>query len=197
MFQEHNEMPDHKSGWIEVIAGSMFSGKTEELLRRARRAEIAKLSVQLFKPGIDKRYANDEVVSHDRTALSAIAVESSAQLGLLAQGYDVVGLDEAQFFDSGIVQVVNDLANAGTRIIIAGLDMDFSGKPFGPMPDLMATAEFVTKVHAICMHSGKLAHHSHRVIDDNKEQIMLGEIEEYEPVSRSVFHQINQEKKSV
>ncbi|MDO7726225.1 MAG: thymidine kinase, partial [Schleiferiaceae bacterium] len=128
-------MPDHKSGWIEVIAGSMFSGKTEELLRRARRAEIAKLSVQLFKPGIDKRYANDEVVSHDRTALSAIAVESSAQLGLLAQGYDVVGLDEAQFFDSGIVKVVNDLANAGTRIIIAGLDMDFSGKPFGPMPD--------------------------------------------------------------
>jgi len=189
MFQEHTEVPTRRSGWIEVIAGSMFSGKTEELIRRAKRAQIAKLRVQIFKPGIDTRYADDAVVTHDRASLDCQVVESSDQLHLLAAGYDVVGIDEAQFMDEGIVEVVNALANSGTRVIIAGLDMDFAGKPFGPMPQLMAVAEFVTKVHAICVRTGELAHYSHR-LEGNQGTILLGDQTVYETVSRAVLTQI-------
>lgn len=195
MFQEHTEVPTRRSGWIEVIAGSMFSGKTEELIRRAKRAQIAKLRVQIFKPGVDTRYAEDAVVTHDRTSLDCQVVQSSDQLHLLAAGYDVIGIDEAQFMDEGIVDVVNALANAGTRVIIAGLDMDFAGKPFGPMPQLMAVAEFVTKVHAICVRTGELAHYSHR-LEAEQGTILLGSQNEYEPVSRSVFTQIQNESPS-
>lgn len=193
MFQEHTEVPTRRSGWIEVIAGSMFSGKTEELIRRAKRAQIAKLSVQIFKPGIDTRYAEDAVVTHDRASLDCQVVQSSDQLHLLAAGYDVVGIDEAQFMDEGIVEVVNALANAGTRVIIAGLDMDFSGKPFGPMPQLMAVAEFVTKVHAICVRTGELAHYSHR-LEAGQGTILLGSQSEYEPLSRAIFSKIQAEQ---
>jgi thymidine kinase len=193
MFQEHTEVPTRRSGWIEVIAGSMFSGKTEELIRRAKRAQIAKLSVQIFKPGIDTRYAEDAVVTHDRASLDCQVVQSSDQLHLLAAGYDVVGIDEAQFMDEGIVDVVNALANAGTRVIIAGLDMDFSGKPFGPMPQLMAVAEFVTKVHAICVRTGELAHYSHR-LEAGQGTILLGSQSEYEPLSRAIFSKIQAEQ---
>lgn len=193
MFQEHTEVPTRRSGWIEVIAGSMFSGKTEELIRRAKRAQIAKLSVQIFKPGIDTRYAEDAVVTHDRASLDCQVVQSSDQLHLLAAGYDVVGIDEAQFMDAGIVEVVNALANAGTRVIIAGLDMDFSGKPFGPMPQLMAVAEFVTKVHAICVRTGELAHYSHR-LEAGQGTILLGSQSEYEPLSRAIFSKIQAEQ---
>jgi len=195
MFQEHTEVPTRRSGWIEVIAGSMFSGKTEELIRRAKRAQIAKLRVQIFKPGVDTRYAEDAVVTHDRTSLDCQVVQSSDQLHLLAAGYDVIGIDEAQFMDEGIVDVVNALANAGTRVIIAGLDMDFAGKPFGPMPQLMAVAEFVTKVHAICVRTGELAHYSHR-LEAEQGTILLGSQNEYEPVSRAVFTQIQNESPS-
>ncbi len=195
MFQEHTEVPTRRSGWIEVIAGSMFSGKTEELIRRAKRAQIAKLRVQIFKPGVDTRYADDAVVTHDRTSLDCQVVQSSDQLHLLAAGYDVIGIDEAQFMDEGIVDVVNALANAGTRVIIAGLDMDFAGKPFGPMPQLMAVAEFVTKVHAICVRTGELAHYSHR-LEAEQGTILLGSQNEYEPVSRAVFTQIQNESPS-
>ena len=193
MFQEHTEVPTRRSGWIEVIAGSMFSGKTEELIRRAKRAQIAKLSVQIFKPGIDTRYAEDAVVTNDRASLDCQVVQSSDQLHLLAAGYDVVGIDEAQFMDEGIVEVVNALANAGTRVIIAGLDMDFSGKPFGPMPQLMAVAEFVTKVHAICVRTGELAHYSHR-LEAGQGTILLGSQSEYEPLSRAIFSKIQAEQ---
>ena len=195
MFQEHTEVPTRRSGWIEVSAGSMFSGKTEELIRRAKRAQIAKLRVQIFKPGVDTRYAEDAVVTHDRTSLDCQVVQSSDQLHLLAAGYDVIGIDEAQFMDEGIVDVVNALANAGTRVIIAGLDMDFAGKPFGPMPQLMAVAEFVTKVHAICVRTGELAHYSHR-LEAEQGTILLGSQNEYEPVSRAVFTQIQNESPS-
>ena len=195
MFQEHTEVPTRRSGWIEVIAGSMFSGKTEELIRRAKRAQIAKLRVQIFKPGVDTRYAEDAVVTHDRSSLDCQVVQSSDQLHLLAAGYDVIGIDEAQFMDEGIVDVVNALANAGTRVIIAGLDMDFAGKPFGPMPQLMAVAEFVTKVHAICVRTGELAHYSHR-LEAEQGTILLGSQNEYEPVSRAVFTQIQNESPS-
>ena len=195
MFQEHTEVPTRRSGWIEVIAGSMFSGKTEELIRRAKRAQIAKLSVQIFKPGIDTRYSDEAVVTHDQASLQCQLVESSDQLHLLAAGYDVVCIDEAQFMDEGVVEVANKLANAGTRVIIAGLDMDFSGKPFGPMPNLMAIAEFVTKVHAICVRTGELAHYSHR-LEAEQGTILLGSQNEYEPVSRSVFTQLQTESPS-
>ncbi|MDG1253355.1 MAG: thymidine kinase [Schleiferiaceae bacterium] len=195
MFQEHTEVPTRRSGWIEVIAGSMFSGKTEELIRRAKRAQIAKLRVQIFKPGVDTRYSDDAVVTHDSASLDCQVVQSSEQLHLLAAGYDVIGIDEAQFMDDGIVDVVNALANTGTRVIIAGLDMDFAGKPFGPMPELMAVSEFVTKVHAICVRTGELAHYSHR-LEAEQGTIMLGSQNEYEPVSRAVFTQIQKESPS-
>lgn len=186
MFLENTINPNQKSGWIEVICGSMFSGKTEELIRRLRRAEFAKQRVEIFKPAVDVRYDETEVVSHNQNAINSTPVDFSSSILLLANDCDVVGIDEAQFFDDGIVDVANQLANQGKRVIIAGLDMDFKGRPFGPMPNLMATAEYVTKVHAICVKTGNLANYSHRKIASDK-LVELGETSEYEPLSRSAF----------
>ncbi|MGB0177348.1 MAG: thymidine kinase [Owenweeksia sp.] len=189
MFLE-NPVNHHKPcGWIEVICGSMFSGKTEELIRRMRRAQFATQSVEIFKPIVDTRYAEEDVVSHDMNSIRCTPVESSSNLLILGDGVDVIGVDEAQFFDEGIVEVCNELANRGSRVIVAGLDMDFKGKPFGPMPNLMATAEYVTKVHAICVKTGDLAHYSHRKAAGDK-QVLLGEKEEYEPLSREAFNHV-------
>lgn len=189
MFLEHHPHTKSRSGWIEVICGSMFSGKTEELMRRLRRAQIAKLSVEIFKPAADTRYDEQEIVSHDQNRIPSTPVDNSRSILLMSEGMEVVGIDEAQFFDDGIVDVVNELANIGTRVIIAGLDMDFQGRPFGPMPNLMAVAEYVTKVHAICAHTGELAHFSHRKMTTD-DQFLLGEKEAYEPVSRDVFNRL-------
>jgi len=186
MFLENTINHSKQSGWIEVICGSMFPGKTEELIRRVNRARFANQKVEIFKPAIDIRYAEEEVVSHNKTSIEATPVESAYNILILATDCEVVGIDEAQFFDEGIVEVANDLANMGKRVIIAGLDMDFKGRPFGPMPFLMATAEYVTKVHAICMKTGNLAHYSHRKIKSEK-LVELGEKDEYEPLSRSAF----------
>ncbi|SRR5690625_4138492 len=186
MFLENTINHNKKSGWIEVICGSMFSGKTEELIRRINRAKFANQHVEIFKPAVDVRYDEEEVVSHDQTSIEATPVETAYNIMILAGDCDVVGIDEAQFFDEGIVEVANKLANQGKRVIIAGLDMDFKGRPFGPMPNLMATAEYVTKVHAICVKTGNLAHYSHRKIKSDK-LVELGEKEEYEPLSRRAF----------
>lgn len=186
MFLENTINHTKQSGWIEVICGSMFSGKTEELIRRIHRAQFANQKVEIFKPAVDTRYDEQEVVSHDQNSVNATPVESAYNILILAGECDVVGIDEAQFFDEAIVDVANKLANSGKRVIIAGLDMDFKGRPFGPMPFLMATAEYVTKVHAICMKTGNLAHYSHRKSKSNK-LVELGEKEEYEPLSRSAF----------
>jgi len=175
-----------RSGWIEVVCGSMFSGKTEELIRRLKRAEFAKQKVQIFKPKIDKRYHDEQVVSHDENAINSIPVSSSADILALAQNIDVAAIDEAQFFDNDLPAVCAQLASNGIRVIVAGLDTDFKGDPFGPIPELMARAEYVTKVHAICMRCGALANHSHR-ITDQEELIVLGETESYEPLCRSCF----------
>lgn len=173
----------------------MFSGKTEELIRRLKRAQIAQQKVEIFKPIVDTRYAEEDVVSHDKNAIRCTPVENSSNLLLLGDGVDVIGIDEAQFFDEGIVEVCNELANRGSRVIVAGLDMDFKGKPFGPMPNLMATAEYVTKVHAVCVRTGNLANYSHRKTVNDK-QVMLGEREEYEPLSRAAFNELrNSENK--
>ncbi len=176
----------NKKGWIEVICGSMFSGKTEELIRRMRRAQFANQKVEIFKPQIDNRYSVEEVVSHDSNSIRSTPVESSQNILLLSFDVEVVGIDEAQFFDAGLVDVCRTLADNGVRVIIAGLDMDFTGKPFGPMPLLMATAEYVTKVHAICVRCGNLAHHSHR-LSASGEQVLLGEKDIYEPICRHCF----------
>lgn len=186
MFLENTINHTKQSGWIEVICGSMFSGKTEELIRRIHRAQFANQKVEIFKPAVDTRYDDQEVVSHDQNSVNATPVESAYNILILAGECDVVGIDEAQFFDEAIVDVANQLANSGKRVIIAGLDMDFKGRPFGPMPFLMATAEYVTKVHAICMKTGNLAHYSHRKSKSDK-LVELGEKEEYEPLSRSTF----------
>lgn len=186
MFLENTINHRQNTGWIEVICGSMFSGKTEELLRRAKRAEFAGQKVEIFKPAVDKRYDDEDVISHDQNKKCATPVEASSNLVLLANDCEVVGIDEAQFFDDGIVEVANQLANSGKRVIIAGLDMDFKGRPFGPMPNLMAIAEYVTKVHAICMKTGNLANYSFRKISSDK-LVELGEKAEYEPLSRAVF----------
>jgi thymidine kinase len=188
MFLENTPHKDKKVGWIEVVCGSMFSGKTEELIRRLKRAQFAKQKVEIFKPAIDKRYDENKVVSHDSNEITSTPVESSSSILLLANDVDVVGIDEAQFFDDEIVSVCNKLANSGIRVIVAGLDMDYTGKPFGPMPNLMATAEYVTKVHAICVHTGKLAHFSHRIVA-NENQVLLGEKDAYIPLSREAFIQ--------
>lgn len=193
MFLENPVDQRHQAGWIEVICGSMFSGKTEELIRRMKRAQFARQSVEIFKPMVDNRYAEEDVVSHDRNAIRCTPVENSSNLLLYADGVDVVGIDEGQFFDAGIVDVANELANRGARVIIAGLDMDFQGKPFGPMPNLMATAEYITKVHAVCMRTGNLAHYSHRKSSDDR-LVMLGEAEEYEPLSRAAFNELRQQE---
>ncbi len=176
----------NKKGWIEVICGSMFSGKTEELIRRMRRAQFANQKVEIFKPRIDVRYSEEDVVSHNANSIRSTPVESPQNILLLSSDVEVVGIDEAQFFDKSIVEVCRQLADNGVRVIVAGLDMDFLGKPFGAMPELMATAEYVTKVHAICVRCGNLAHHSHR-LSANEEQVLLGEKETYEPICRHCF----------
>lgn len=187
MFLENTSHSNESFGWIEVITGSMFSGKTEELIRRLKRAKFAKQKVEIFKPEVDSRYDQDKVVSHDENEITSTAVPAAANIRLLADNCDVVGIDEAQFFDDEIVSVCNDLANRGIRVIVAGLDMDFKGNPFGPMPKLMAIAEYVTKVHAICTRTGQLAHHSFRK-NENEHLVMLGETGEYEPLSRAAFY---------
>ena len=187
MFLENTVNHKEQFGWIEVICGSMFSGKTEELIRRLKRAKIAKQQVEIFKPAVDIRYDNDNVVSHDANQIRSTSVPASANIPILADGCDVVGIDEAQFFDNEIVKVCNDLANKGIRVIVAGLDMDFKGNPFGPMPALMATAEYVTKVHAICTKTGNLAQYSYRKAT-SEDLVLLGETEEYEPLSRAAFY---------
>ncbi|RKV70431.1 MAG: thymidine kinase [Alloprevotella sp.] len=176
-----------RQGRIEVICGSMFSGKTEELIRRLNRARIAQQKVEIYKPMIDTRYSEEDVVSHDSNSVASTPVESSQSILLMATEADVIGIDEAQFFDEGLVEVCNTLANRGKRIIIAGLDMDFKGVPFGPMPALCAIAEDVTKVHAICVRCGNLAHVSHRIVAGDK-QVMLGELQEYEPLCRHCYN---------
>lgn len=186
MFLEQSRKGEPKKGWIEVIAGSMFSGKTEELIRRLRRAEYAKQNVEIFKPAIDVRYSEEEVVSHNATSIRSTPVPSSQNILLLTGDVDVVGIDEAQFFDAGIVDVCVQLANQGIRVIVAGLDMDFKGRPFGPMPALFAVAEYVTKVHAVCMHCGELAQYSHRK-SDSSAVVVLGEKDIYEPLCRRCF----------
>lgn len=186
MFLENTINHAKQSGWMEVICGSMFSGKTEELIRRLRRAEMAGQAVEIFKPIVDNRYSEDDVVSHNFNKIRSTAVQSPNEILLLGSTCDVVGIDEAQFFDETIVEVANQLANNGTRVVIAGLDMDFMGRPFGPMPNLMATAEYVTKVHAICRKTGNLANYSKRT-SAGKDLVELGETESYEAVSRKVF----------
>lgn len=175
-----------RAGWIEVISGCMFSGKTEELIRRLNRAIIARQKVEIFKPVIDRRYHDENIVSHNENAIRSTPVNFASDILLLAGNCDVVGIDEAQFFDDAIVEVCNTLANNGKRVIVAGLDMDFEGKPFGPMPNLLAVAEFVTKVHAICARTGELASFSYR-LSENDQQVMLGEKSEYEARSRKAF----------
>ncbi|MFT4575891.1 MAG: thymidine kinase [Polaribacter sp.] len=196
MFLENTVNHTEQFGWIEVICGSMFSGKTEELIRRLKRAQFAKQRVEIFKPSVDTRYDDEEVVSHNDNRIRSTPVPSSSNIRLLANDVQVVGIDEAQFFDDEIVSVCNDLANRGIRVIVAGLDMDFKGNPFGPMPALMATAEYVTKVHAVCTHTGNLAHYSFRKAQ-NDNLVLLGEVEEYEPLSRAAYYkalQVQQEK---
>jgi thymidine kinase len=190
MFLEKDLSGRQHRGWIEVICGSMFSGKTEELIRRLNRARIAKQRVEIFKPVIDKRYSVEDVVSHNENAIRSTPVDTSSNIVLLTGDVDVVGIDEAQFFDPGIVDVCQTLANMGVRVIVAGLDMDFKGKPFGPMPQLMAVAEYVTKFHAICMRCGSLANFSHRLAT-NEKLVMLGEKNEYEPLCRECYNASN------
>ena len=180
----HGEMM--RRGRIEVICGSMFSGKTEELIRRLKRAKFARQNVEIFKPSVDVRYSEAEVVSHEGNAISSTPVDSSASILLLGTDVDVVGIDEAQFFDEHIVEVCNALADNGARVIVAGLDLDFKGQPFGPMPALLAIADEVTKVHAICVRCGALAYISHRLVDVDK-QVLLGEKMEYEPLCRECY----------
>ena len=192
MFLENPVNHKEQFGWIEVICGSMFSGKTEELIRRLRRAQFAKQRVEIFKPAVDTRYDQENVISHQGNEIRSTPVPAAANIRILADGCDVIGIDEAQFFDDEIVTVCNDLANAGIRVIVAGLDMDFKGQPFGPMPALMATAEYVTKVHAVCTRTGNLAHYSFRkAANDNL--VMLGETNEYEPLSRAAYYKAMQE----
>ncbi|WP_299455867.1 thymidine kinase [uncultured Microscilla sp.] len=189
MFIEPNirNTPHNSTGWIEVVCGSMFSGKTEELIRRVKRAKIAKQQVAIFKPAIDTRFHARHVVSHNANAVMSTPVPSSQEILKNIDKCDVVGIDEAQFFDEGIIDVSIELANRGIRVIAAGLDMDFQGKPFGPMPHLMAVAEYVTKVHAICVTCGDIAHYSHRLVSSD-EKVVLGEQDIYEPLCRKCYY---------
>ena len=184
-----------RQGRIEVVCGSMFSGKTEELIRRLRRAQFAKQRVEIFKPAIDVRYSEEDVVSHDQNHIRSTPIDSSASILLLAGDIDVVGIDEAQFLDNGLPDVCNELANRGIRVIIAGLDMDFRGVPFGPMPALCAIADDVTKVHAICVKCGSLAYVSHRTVADER-RVLLGETQEYEPLCRECYQKAIEEEKA-
>ena len=186
MFLENSLNAKEQFGWIEVICGSMFSGKTEELIRRLKRSQFANQKIEIFKPSIDLRYEDEMIISHDQNQIQSTSVPAAANISILADGCDVVGIDEAQFFDNEIIQVCNHLANSGIRVIVAGLDMDYQGNPFGPMPGLMATAEYVTKVHAVCTRSGNLANYSYRISAD-KSLVHLGEKESYEPLSRASF----------
>ncbi|OFZ00934.1 MAG: thymidine kinase [Bacteroidetes bacterium RIFCSPLOWO2_12_FULL_31_6] len=190
MFIENTANSASKRGWIEVVCGSMFSGKTEELIRRLKRAEYAKQKVEIFKPAIDTRYHEQMVVSHNANSIRSTPVTSSSSILLYANDIDVVGIDEAQFFDMELVNVCNTLSNRGVRVIIAGLDMDFRGVPFGPMPALMAIAEYVTKVHAICIQCGYLAHHSYRLSSDES-LVVLGEKQEYDALCRDCYNEKN------
>ena len=187
MFLEHNINKNEKRGWIEVICGSMFSGKTEELIRRLRRAQFAKQKIEIFKPSVDTRYHEEKVVSHNANEIHSTPVPASSNIILLANGVDVVGIDEAQFFDEGLFDVCNQLANSGIRVIVAGLDMDYQGRPFGPLPKILAVAEHVTKVHAVCMECGSLANHSHRISDENG-LVVLGETNNYKALCRKCFY---------
>ena len=183
-----------RPGRIEVVCGSMFSGKTEELIRRLRRAQFAKQRVEIFKPAIDVRYSEEDVVSHDQNHITSTPIDSSASILLLSSDIDVVGIDEAQFLDMGLPDVCNELANRGVRVIIAGLDMDYKGIPFGPMPALCAIADDVTKVHAICVKCGNLAYVSHRTVDNDR-RVLLGETQEYEPLCRECYQKAIQQEK--
>lgn len=180
----------NKKGWIEVICGSMFSGKTEELIRRLKRAKFANQKVEIFKPAIDIRYSQQEVVSHDSHAIPSTPVDTASSILLYASDVEVVGIDEVQFFDNTIIEICTQLADRGVRVICAGLDMDYLGNPFGPMPALLAKAEYVTKVHAICVKCGNLAHHSHR-LSSNDKLVVLGEKDTYEPLCRHCFNKSN------
>lgn len=188
MFLENTINNSKRRGWIEVICGSMFSGKTEELIRRLKRAQLARQKVEIFKPEIDVRYDEAKVVSHDSNSIHSTPVPASSNILLLASDVEVVGVDEAQFFDMELVNVCNQLADSGIRVIVAGLDMDYLGKPFGPIPALLATAEYVTKVHAICLRCGNLANHSHRITSESS-LVLLGEKTNYEPLCRDCFHE--------
>jgi thymidine kinase len=187
-YTRENRNEAKRSGWIEVICGSMFSGKTEELIRRLKRAEIARQRVEIFKPSIDIRYDEEDVVSHDESSIHSTPVQNAAQILLYANDFDVVGVDEAQFFDEQLVDVCNQLANTGVRVIVAGLDMDFKGKPFGPIPGLLATAEYVDKLHAICMDCGNLAQYSFR-IGTQENLVVLGEQDLYRPLCRRCYRE--------
>ena len=193
MFLERSVNQANNIGWIEVICGSMFSGKTEELLRRVRRAKLAKQKIKIFKPKQDVRYSKKKVTSHDNNSIKSKPINSPSKILEIAEKFDVIGIDEAQFFDETIVEVCNKLANSGKRVIVAGLDMDYMGKPFGPMPNLLAIAEYVTKVHAICTRSGKMASYTHRIAKGD-ELILLGDTRKYEALSRKEF--IKMKKKS-
>lgn len=184
----------NRRGRIEVVCGSMFSGKTEELIRRLKRAKFAKQRVEIFKPAIDVRYSEQDVVSHDQNSIPSTPIDSSASILLLAGDIDVVGIDEAQFLDNGLIDVCNTLANRGVRVIVAGLDMDFKGVPFGPMPGLCAVADEVTKVHAICVKCGALAYVSHRLVKNDR-RVLLGETQEYEPLCRDCYQRALQSEK--
>jgi len=188
MFLENDIQSVKDRGWIEVICGSMFSGKTEELIRRLKRAKIARQQVEIFKPAVDVRYDEEKVISHDANEILSTPVPSSSNILLLANNVDVVGIDEAQFFDDGLPNVCSQLAHQGCRVIVAGLDMDFKGNPFGPIPNILAIAEYITKVHAICVKCGNLAHFSHRIIHGEK-LVVIGEKESYEPLCRRCFKQ--------
>lgn len=188
MFIEPEKSREKGRGWIEVVAGSMFSGKTEELIRRLNRAKIANLNVEIFKPGIDVRYDDLDIVSHNKNTIRSTPVNTAEEILLLSGNCDVVGVDEAQFFDEGLIDVVNKLANNGKRVILAGLDMDSNGKPFGPMPALMAIAEYLTKVHAICVKCGNIANYSYRKSQTGS-QILLGEHDLYEARCRKCYQE--------
>lgn len=187
MFPENATNPAEQRGWIEVITGSMFSGKTEELLRRLRRATIARQKVEIFKPKVDNRYSAEEVISHDKNSIHSTPVDDSLKILLLCKGVDVVGIDEAQFFDMELADVCTKLANQGIRVIVAGLDIDYKGIPFGPIPSLLAIAEYVTKLHAICARCGNLAHYSYRTSKDSN-QVVLGSQDYYEPLCRNCYN---------
>lgn len=190
-----NKSHANRKGWVEVICGSMFSGKTEELIRRLNRAKIARQKIEIFKPTVDKRYHEEDVVSHNANAIRSTPIDFAQDMLLLGGSCDVVGIDEAQFFDEGLAEVCVKLANSGVRVIAAGLDMDYLGKPFGPMPALMAVAEYVTKVHAVCVQCGDIANYSFRNAADEK-QVLLGETDSYEARCRHCFTEGMKQKKN-